>query len=127
MADVFQVAVGHNNAGGLVTLDPSPDTDGLQYPRAIDTPDGMGYFDGKPFMLLRFPSIMTASDWVTTLARFGLSSQATRSANVTLRAPGENKSTYANWNGIAKRSQRTPWEYCWYRTPEILVTRLEAL
>lgn len=126
MTDAFQVAIGNNNTGGLVTLDPQPDSDGAQYPRVIDTPS-TGYFDGKLFTLLRFPDIVTPDAWVTTLARFGLSDPSVREALVTVRLPNENKSSYSNFNGRAVRSQHTPHEYCYYKTPEILVRRLVAL
>ncbi len=126
MTDAIQIAVGSNNAGGLASFPVSPDTDGLQYPREIFTTSG-GHFDGKPFHVLRFPDILTPEDWVATLALCGLSSPSVKSALVTARLPGENKTAYANWNGTAMRSRRTAFEFCWYKAPEIIITRLVAL
>lgn len=122
MTEMIQIAIGHNNAAGLTAFPVSPDTDGLQYPREIG-----GNFDGKPFHILRFPDIMTPEDWVATLALCGLSDPAIKSALVTVHLPGEDKVTYANWNGSAMRSRQTPFEYCWYKAPVITISRLAAL
>lgn len=127
MASQIAIAPGWNHPGALELFDPSPDTDGLEYPREIDAADGSGYFDGKPFMALRFPDVMTPADWVATLTKSGLSDPSVRRVKVTVRLPDENKVDYSIYNGWAQRSARTPHEYCWYRTPVIVVSRLVAI
>lgn len=119
----IQIAVGNDNEAGLSDFPVSPDFDHTEYPREIFT-GGLSYFDGKPFVMLRFPDILTPAQWVETLGKCGLSDPSVKSAYVTLRIPDEDKVTYRNYNGQAARSRNTPFAYCWYKTPVIVVSRL---
>jgi hypothetical protein len=130
MANAIQVAPGYDNPGGLVTLDPQPDTDGITWPREINATDSTVYFDGQPFALLRFPDIETPADAVAALAQFGLSTLAVASQRITLRLPDEDKVHFSNYNGIAKRwnyGKDISFAYCWYEHPKILVRKLESI
>jgi len=122
----IQISPGHDNTGALASFPVSPDFDHLEYPREIYT-GGLSYFDGKPFVTLRFPDVMTPEQWTSTLALCGLSDPSIKSAYVTLHVPDEDKTTYRNYNGQAARSRNTPFAYCWYKTPVIIVARLEAI
>lgn len=119
----IQIAPGHDNEDDLSDFAVSPDFDHLEYPREIFT-GGLSYFDGKPFVTLRFPDVMSPADWTNTLGKCGLNDPATKSAYVTLRIPDEDKTTYRNYNGQAARSRNTPFAYCWYKTPVIIVSKL---
>lgn len=127
MASDIKIVPGWNNAAGLSLFDISPDTNGVEYPREIDAADGSGYFDGSPFCVLRFPDIMEPSVWVMTLGKAGLGDPRIRKVKVTVRLPNENKTTYTNYNGWATRPRSTSFAYCWYETPQILVTHLEFI
>ena len=128
MPDSIKIAPGNDNVDDLLAFLWSPDFDGIQYPRTVDTSSGLTYQDGKPFVILRFPDIMTPADWVDTIGRCGLST--TKSGEVTLHIPGENKKTYVNYNGIAVRPEYgrdLSFRYVHYQRPSIIVRRLELI
>lgn len=130
MTNAVQVAIGYNNAGGLATLDPQPDMDGIAFPREINATSGDVFFDGAKYVLMRFPDIETPADAVAALAQFGLASPSIASAHVTVRLPDEDKVHFSNYNGIAKRwnyGSDIKFYYVWYENPVILVRKLVAL
>ena len=127
MASNIKIAVGHNNVAGLSLFEISPDLDEIQHPRTIDAADGSGYFDGSPFVPLRFPDVMEPGVWVRTLGKAGLGDPSVRRVKVTVRLPDEDKVTYRNYNARATRPQNTSFDYCWYESPVILITRLELI
>lgn len=127
MDDVFQVAPGYNNPGGFQIITPSPDTDGIQFPRTIPGTGGIVVFDGWQFIDLRFPDMETPDQAVSVFAWFGLSSLSLGSAWITIRLPLENKVSWANYNGIAVRPQVTPFDMYWYKALRIRVRKLVAL
>lgn len=122
-----EVAIGNNNSAGLVTVLVQPDYDGIQWPVELYTGDSDVLRDGKPFVELRFPSIITAADWWAILGQFGL--QTAKSALITIRLMNEDKVNRTIYNGRAIKREygKNKWDICWYKAPGIDIIKLEAL
>lgn len=93
----YQIASGHDNAGGLVTVTPQPASPGILYPRRIYAASGAVYEDGTPYTLWVYSDILTADQYDALLTAFGLT--AAVSALVTVRTiSGEDRTTYTTYN-----------------------------
>lgn len=115
-------APNHDNAAGLLPLDPQPEYSGRQFAQTNATPNGI-FRDGE-YIVLSYP-ILEPADFVAVLARLGLTSA--ESAEITISLPGDDLVTFANYNATAQRVRRErPDGTCW-RGVQFIIRKLEAL
>jgi hypothetical protein len=94
----YQVATGHDNEAGFVTLSPQPKSQGIEYPRWVQAASAL-YPDGAPFVVWEFEQL-TRAQYNTIILAFGLThSPDDVESLVTIRSIGYDRSTWANWNG----------------------------
>lgn len=118
----IRAAANHNNAAGLQSLNPQPEYSGRLFAQTTATPNGI-YRDGE-YVILSYP-IIEAADFVAVLARLDLT--AAESAEITISLPGDDLTTFANYNATAQRTRRERTDgRCW-RNVDFLIRKLEAL
>lgn len=118
----ISAAPNHNNAAGLQALNPQPEYSGRQFAQTNATPNGI--FREGEYVVLSYP-IIEATDFVTVLTRLGLTSA--ESAEITIRLPGDDLTTFANYNATAQRTRRErPDGTCW-RSVQFIIRKLEVL
>ena len=124
MMTYTEVATGHDNSAGLQTVLVQPDYDGIRYPVELYGGDGAVDDDGEPFVELRFPDIVSATDWVAIRAQFGL--LTAKSALITICLMDDDKVSRTVYNGRAVRKDVSH-DLCWYKAPGIDVIQLEEV
>lgn len=94
---IYKLAVGHNNAAGLVTVTPQPMSPGILYPRQVNAASGDVYDDGRAYTVWLYDGVLTPAQYAALLTAFGLASA--RTALVTVATvTDEARTTWASYN-----------------------------
>lgn len=120
---VIQIAVGHNNAAGLQSFPVEPYFTGIEYPGEVFTPAAV-YDEGKGLAVLRF-KVLTAAEYQLVMTLAGLASA--KSADVTVRLPGSDRVSGADYNAQAIAPARKPWNLLYYEDVELRLRGIEVL
>lgn len=96
MADQYQIAQGHNQAGSLQAVYPQPKMPGIAAGRRTEGGDHLIYQDGFRKATWHY-GYMRKAWWVAFLAQAGLG-EGTPSAAVTVRMPRNTERAFTNYN-----------------------------
>lgn len=124
-----QIAIGHDNEAGFVTVDPQPACPlGIQNAIYVETISGIPYPDGDEFTVWEFENL-TPTQYTTLLAAMGLTSAASSvSAEVTISTISHDRTTYANYNArvVHKKGEDTEFSGWLYTRARFLFKKLAA-
>lgn len=96
MAELYEVATGHNNTGGYGTLTPQPKMLGMRVGRRVQTGDENFYDDGYKNCELKW-GYLTKAQFTTLCTAFGVG-DGTPGALVTIRLPRNVGRAFADHN-----------------------------
>jgi len=125
---VYQYAPGHNNAEGLVALDPQPMSPGLLYPLRIYAASGEVYDHGSAYTIWRY-NFLTPAQYAALLSALGLASAVTAPITATTITDAA-RTTWANYNArIVRPAHGTQAQFRrgFWRDVEFVLRELEAL
>ena len=118
----IQSAPNHNNAAGMQALNPQPTYSGRKFAKTNHSPQGTTR-DGE-YVILAYP-ILDASEFTALLALLGLTSA--ESANITIRLPLDNLTSFANYNANVERGRGDFIDGDCYRGVEFIIRYIEAI
>lgn len=121
----YQWADGNNNAAGLTDLSPQPSTFNIHYPLRVYGGDGTPKNKGSAFAILRYHKELTETQYNSLLTQLGLSSALFNPGTVKLI--GEDRTTWANYNGTVIKPHNPTYERGFYRDVEFIINELVAL
>lgn len=123
----YQIADGHNNAGGLVDITPQPACEGVRYPVHVMGGDGTPKNKGAAFAIFRYSGELNESSdqFTSLLTQFGLSSALFN--DVTVSIINEDRATFTNYNGRIIKPFNTEYKKAYYRDIEFVIINLEAI
>lgn len=125
----FQLATGHDNEAGFVTVDPQPRCLlGIQNAVYVEAISGKTYPDGDEYTVWEFENL-TPAQYTTILGLNGLTTAASSiTAEVTINTISHDRSTYAAYNArvVHKKGEDTEFEGWLYTRARFLYKKLAA-
>lgn len=121
----YQVADGHDNEAGFVTVNPQPASEGLLYPERVFAVDGTPIDKGLPYVIWRYRDEITEDVYYSLLQQFSMGNIGTINNDVTIHTlVGHQRTTYANYNGKLIKPGRPEYRRGFYRNVEFWIVGL---